>query len=182
MASKPAAEQHTTDIVDVVDNENGVELTGADPSTREITENNAKDTVEEPYWPNIAAYLQTHKGLQPVVLCVFCTQEIAIPVIQPSSDTREPALKLFCDHIVGRHCWTTYIKGTAASVRKCPFCNRMCDDFGGKVKEAPVGGDDSAGEASGTREVSTRQQNRIRTRRAGHQVFGSSGDGGSFMF
>lgn len=101
-----------------------------------------QETFEEASWTNIAAYLQNPVGPRPVVLCAMCTEQIAIPILQPSNSEREPALKLFpCNHIVGRNCWTMQVAILKKDGKKpfCPYCRKPVDGDGNERKPDPKG-------------------------------------------
>lgn len=84
----------------------------------------AGEQVEEVSWPRIHEWLQSRTGPRPLVLCVWCQEQVIISDgdLQPEDGVREPSYQLPCSHIVGQRCLRNSLEHFDVRVTRCPFC------------------------------------------------------------
>lgn len=93
----------------------------------------AEDRVEEVSWPRINDWLQSRTGPVPLVLCVWCQEEVVISEgdLQPENGEREPSYQLPCSHIVGSRCLHNSLELSGVRVTRCPYCRADIGDVYG---------------------------------------------------
>lgn len=90
----------------------------------------AVERVEEVSWPRIHEWLQTRTGPRPLVLCVWCQEEVVVSDgdLQPENGEREPSFQLPCSHIVGQRCLQNSLELYGVRVDRCPYCRADIGD------------------------------------------------------
>lgn len=90
----------------------------------------AGERVEEVSWPRILEWLQSRTGPRPLVLCVWCQDELVISEgdLQPEDGEREPSYQLPCSHLVGQRCLQNSLELYGVRVSRCPYCRRDIGD------------------------------------------------------
>jgi hypothetical protein len=89
-----------------------------------------ENTVEENYWPNILAYLETHDASRLLVTCSICqVNRLIIPGLPENdtgSDGKEHALILRCGHVLGHVCHARWVDAADSQEREptCPVCRK----------------------------------------------------------
>lgn len=93
-------------------------------STSSSSQDAAGEQVEEVSWPRIHEWLQSRTGPRPLVLCVWCQEQVVISNgdLQPENGEREPSYQLPCSHIVGQRCLRDSLERFGVRVTRCPFC------------------------------------------------------------
>ena len=86
--------------------------------------------VEEVSWPRILEWLRSRTGPRPLVLCVWCQEELVIPEcdLQPEDGEREASYQLPCSHLVGQRCLHNSLELYGVRVTRCPYCRRDIGD------------------------------------------------------
>lgn len=93
-------------------------------STSLSSQDPAGEEVEEVSWPRIHEWIQSRTGPRPLVLCVWCQEQVVISDgdLQPENGEREPSYQLPCSHIVGQRCLRNSLERFGVRVTRCPFC------------------------------------------------------------
>ncbi|KAI7778266.1 hypothetical protein LA080_002453 [Diaporthe eres] len=90
----------------------------------------AGERIEEVSWPRIHEWLQTRTGPRPLVLCVWCQEQVVISDgdLQPENGEREPSFQLPCSHVVGQRCLQNSLELYGIRVDRCPYCRADIGD------------------------------------------------------
>lgn len=125
--------------------------------------NAVEQTVQENYMPNIAKYLHTGEGPQPVVNCgICCVTKVVVPGLPGHSkddgdngdDAKfEDAAILACGHVFGSDCFSQWARVEGINTR-CPVCRERAYPEDAITQEWEDDSDAWAGDSEGSEEES----------------------------